>query len=216
MASDAGVAPDWIAWGDLPRWGARAYMGDLIGAVRLGGVRHRIAGLRPHDLTRGQYSGGVIEPAGLGVSRDAPARVVVADWDAAAVDWHAGTVAGFHALQRHGIEVWWLDVEAQVRRRLDVPAQTTDGALVSDQTGAPGRPTSKHLVLSEYARRSAVGEVCTAIKDEAIYLAAWLAQSYPQMASMAPRSVENAIRAGFNKRHPESTKSRTELSKGGI
>jgi hypothetical protein len=68
------------------------------------------------------------------------------------------------------------------------------GTPISDHTGAPGRPTSRHLVEIEFKRRVASGEALTTLTHEADALSDWLIQTYPKMAQMAPGTIANSIR----------------------
>jgi hypothetical protein len=71
---------------------------------------------------------------------------------------------------------------------------------VSDRTGSPGRPTSSHLVLSEFQRRAEAGEAASTITDEGKALVRWLAGTYPALAQMKSRTAENIIRSEFHRR----------------
>ncbi len=62
------------------------------------------------------------------------------------------------------------------------------------QTGAPGRPTSIHLVKNELNRRATEGQVNTTSKrQEARSLSEWLKQAHPGAPAMTPKTIENQI-----------------------
>jgi len=67
-------------------------------------------------------------------------------------------------------------------------------------TGAPGRPTSMHLIKPEHRRRLDKGEAHESLADEARYLAAWLAQQHPTAPQLTPKAIENAIREAHRQR----------------
>jgi len=71
-------------------------------------------------------------------------------------------------------------------------------AAPSDRTGAPGRPTSRHLVHREFERRISANEVLPTVAAEAGFLADWLKTNHPTMAPMTEKSIQNAIRQGYN------------------
>ncbi len=64
-------------------------------------------------------------------------------------------------------------------------------------TGAPGRPTSRHLVASELKRRAADQQLEASLAAEAQYLADWLAVAHPDAPPMRQKSVENALRSDY-------------------
>lgn len=74
------------------------------------------------------------------------------------------------------------------------------GKIVSDRTGARGRPTSSHLIKAEFQRRIEMGQICESIKKEAVVLAEWLKLCHPGLAPMTPKSIENAIRDEYRER----------------
>ncbi|MEP9354868.1 hypothetical protein ABLE93_14865 [Xanthobacter sp. KR7-65] len=65
-------------------------------------------------------------------------------------------------------------------------------------TGAPGRPTSRHLVRSEMHQRHMRGEMFLKLSYEAKYLEGWL-EKIPNAHPMTARTIENALRAEFRK-----------------
>ncbi len=66
-------------------------------------------------------------------------------------------------------------------------------------TGAPGRPSIKHLVLSEFRRRSGAGEVERTLAAEAKALQKWAKQEHPKAPALTPRTIETQIRAEYRR-----------------
>jgi chaperonin GroEL (HSP60 family) len=79
------------------------------------------------------------------------------------------------------------------------PAVETDWEPASDRTGAPGRPTSSHLVEQRFSKRITAGIVLPSISEEAQWLSDWLKRTRPSFAPMTPTTVENRIRTEYNK-----------------
>jgi hypothetical protein len=73
-------------------------------------------------------------------------------------------------------------------------------ALVSDRTGAQGRPSSRHLVEEEFQRRNSNNETLPTLNAEAEALSGWLVLKHPGLAPMAPKTVANCIRAEYQAR----------------
>jgi hypothetical protein len=70
-------------------------------------------------------------------------------------------------------------------------------------TGAPGRPTSKQLVVAEYQARIHDKRHETVLKREAETLAAWLAENHPSAPRMSVGTIENAIRERHRRVKPQ-------------
>ena len=66
--------------------------------------------------------------------------------------------------------------------------------VISDRTGAQGRPTSRHVVEAEFHRRVAIGAVQDTLKAEAQALSDWLKQTHGGLAPMSRKTVETCIR----------------------
>jgi hypothetical protein len=65
------------------------------------------------------------------------------------------------------------------------------------RTGAPGRPSSMHLVEAEYRARWARGEIEVSMSAEAEKLAEWFEQTYPTL----PRPTAKTIRTRLGAEH---------------
>jgi hypothetical protein len=71
-------------------------------------------------------------------------------------------------------------------------------------TGAPGRPTSMHLVHPEHQRRLDARQAEQTLSAEAAALAAWLKKTHPNAPPLTVKTIENNIRD----RHREAMKPR--------
>jgi hypothetical protein len=78
--------------------------------------------------------------------------------------------------------------------------QEEDGCALRDEngsrqrSGAPGRPSGRHLVENEFERRMA-GNLCEAsLSKEAEALAEWYRREHPDAPRLLPTSIENQIR----------------------
>jgi hypothetical protein len=67
-------------------------------------------------------------------------------------------------------------------------------------TGAPGRPTSMHLVEVEYRVRCERGEAKTSIGAVAKELAEWLHDKHPNVPQLKPKTIANNLRGEHRKR----------------
>ena len=71
---------------------------------------------------------------------------------------------------------------------------TVNDPLQIHHTGAPGRPSSMHLVEAEYRARWHRGEAEPTIGAEAKTLAEWLQINYPHVPRLKPKSIANRLR----------------------
>jgi hypothetical protein len=65
------------------------------------------------------------------------------------------------------------------------------------RTGAPGRPSSMHLVEAAFDARCARGEVAASLTEEAESLADWLKRAHPSAPPLTPKTIQNNLRAAF-------------------
>jgi hypothetical protein len=70
---------------------------------------------------------------------------------------------------------------------------TKDGPPIR-HTGAPGRPSSMHLIEAEYRARCDRGEANTRIGAEAKLLADWLQKTHPEAPPLTPKTIANRLR----------------------
>jgi hypothetical protein len=68
------------------------------------------------------------------------------------------------------------------------------------QTGAPGRPSSMHLVEAEFEARCARGETAASLAEECRYLANWLKREQPNGPPITEKTIKNRLRHKFRKR----------------
>jgi hypothetical protein len=64
----------------------------------------------------------------------------------------------------------------------------------TDHTGAPGAPSSSHLVLQELKKRIESGRVEQSLRRQAEVLAEWLKENHPNLRTMTPGTIENSVR----------------------
>jgi hypothetical protein len=69
-------------------------------------------------------------------------------------------------------------------------------------TGAPGRPTSMHLVEEEHRARRARGDANSKIGAEAEYLSTWLANAHPTMPRATAKTIRNRLSSEYRRRPP--------------
>jgi hypothetical protein len=82
-------------------------------------------------------------------------------------------------------------------RGFDVPRfwKRNSAAHVSDyRTGAPGRPSSSHLVEAELDRRISEGTRSSNATKEAKLLAEWLKNTHPSLPPMTAKTIHNKFR----------------------
>lgn len=94
----------------------------------------------------------------------------------------------------------------RVRQRVAGAPPTPSSRLLETKiysTGAPGRPTSSHLVEQEARRRIEAGEALQTLAGEANHLAEWLSVTHPAAPKMTPKTIQEKIRPVF--REPRNT-----------
>jgi len=90
--------------------------------------------------------------------------------------------------------------EAELLRQA---TRTKDGSTASvydappSSSGAPGRPTSMHLVETEFRRRAEENLTAPTLKDEADILAAWLRRSHPNAPKASTKTIKNRLRVAY-------------------
>ena len=105
-------------------------------------------------------------------------------------------------VSRDDIQKWPFVSDKEPHQGLSGPTQIPE---ISDKTlshsGAPGRPSSKHLVEIERSRRIASGQQLAKSKiAEAKSLSDWLVSTYPKEARMTAKTIGNAFSNELNKR----------------
>jgi len=89
----------------------------------------------------------------------------------------------------------WIEVN-----REDVERKWPSGSTTTYTTGAPGRPTSRHLVEPEAKRRIAAGDVPERLAEFAKSLSGWLSGKHPTATPMTGKTIENLIRPLWHNR----------------
>jgi hypothetical protein len=77
---------------------------------------------------------------------------------------------------------------------------TMEEPLQVHHSGAPGRPSSMHLVEAEYRARCDRGEAEASIGAEAKALAEWLQTKHPHVPQLKPKSIANRLRHEYRER----------------
>ena len=75
------------------------------------------------------------------------------------------------------------------------PFDVAGEAAAPLRTGAPGRPSSMHLVQAEFRARCERAEVNPSVTREAELLARWLGETHPKAPRVTAKTIENNIRA---------------------
>lgn len=65
------------------------------------------------------------------------------------------------------------------------------------ETGAPGRPSSMHLIKPEFQRRADAGTIEKSLNKESQALVAWLKTAHPAMPPLTPKTVANNLREEY-------------------
>ena len=87
---------------------------------------------------------------------------------------------------------------------LEVWPAEEDQEQESYRTGAPGRPSSRQLVLDALEDRISKKQLSSKIADEARYLETWLKKEYPKAPRLKAGGIANVIRKIFNDSKPKS------------
>jgi hypothetical protein len=79
-------------------------------------------------------------------------------------------------------------------------------AIDAYETGAPGRPTSMHLIKEAFAARYKRDESAKSITQEANALANWLHKTHPKAPRVKPKTIKNQLGGEFRMRTPGAQK----------
>ena len=79
----------------------------------------------------------------------------------------------------------------------ETSADTQPDAEIPNTTGAPGRPTSMHLVESEFHRRAEEGLIASTLVEESKQLSEWLKRTYPKAPPATPKTIRNRSRDAY-------------------
>jgi hypothetical protein len=83
------------------------------------------------------------------------------------------------------------------------PLDEAAGVGYALRSGAPGRPTSMHLVQAEFKARCDRNEVAASLAEEAQHLADWLRSAHPGAPALKVKSIKNNLRAAY-RQHKET------------
>jgi len=86
--------------------------------------------------------------------------------------------------------------EPHTQRQAELPAA---GEVEMMRTGAPGRPSVMHLVVSEFDRRAKARRIEPTVAAQAKVLAGWLTEKHPTAPRLTPKTIENNIRGTYRK-----------------
>jgi hypothetical protein len=84
------------------------------------------------------------------------------------------------------------DRAGRISSHCDATHQPPEASALS-RTGAPGRPTSIHLVEMEYARRSEAGLVLEIAREEAEHLLEWIKTAHAEAPRLTVKTIRNKI-----------------------
>jgi hypothetical protein len=101
---------------------------------------------------------------------------------------------------RFGIKWSHLQVfKADIARIWPFEQAAEPAATMPARSGAPGRPTSMHLVEAEFRARCDRGEIQATLRAESEALAAWLRDQHPSAPKLTPTTINNRLGAAFRK-----------------
>lgn len=98
-----------------------------------------------------------------------------------------GTAAG------PGVELFDIRVGVPVAPRTPEPMSVPP----LPETGAPGRPSHMHLIITEFERRAQAGQLEKSLARESAMLAAWFKANHPGKQPLTPKAIENRIRKDY-------------------
>jgi len=82
------------------------------------------------------------------------------------------------------------------------PSLADESSAASEfRTGAPGRPTPIHLVVSQHKRRLAAGQAEKSVVAEAEALAKWLEDTHPTLPPLKPKTIRNRISSAHRREY---------------
>ena len=89
-------------------------------------------------------------------------------------------------------------IQQQLTRN-EEPAEEAYQAETPTSTGAPGRPSSMHIVEAEFDRRAKEGLTASTLKEESELLAEWLKCTHPKAPNLTPKTIRNRLRGAYNR-----------------
>jgi hypothetical protein len=101
---------------------------------------------------------------------------------------------GFDDSFRNHHEVRW---KRLMVAKVDVARFWPFHADATPRSGAPGRPSSMHLIEAEFKQMIGRGEVEQTLSKQAEVLAAWLFANHPNSPPAGQKAIENRIRGDY-------------------
>lgn len=122
------------------------------------------------------------------------------------VDWDNHSLRfGDHTYTRlQMVHLEELDAEQKnMIQRKTVLKEDPEGSESSDDepisTGAPGRPSSMHLIEDEFQRRARQRLTAPTLGEESEFLANWLKRNHSKWPQPTPKTIKNNLRPEFRK-----------------
>ena len=124
-----------------------------------------------------------------------------------------GDRVGEHVLiSRQMMFTWWDTVESEAApaaysavqfKASDViaiwPLKRDASRMPRPLTGAPGRPTSMHLIKSEFERRAMAGRLLEKLRAESVALRGWFVAQHQDAPPPSVKTIENNIRGEYKR-----------------
>jgi hypothetical protein len=92
-----------------------------------------------------------------------------------------------------GLQIFDVRVSEQDRAE----ATGIRGVEKPPHTGAPGRPSSMHLIEQEFVRRRNAKTLEPSLQREGDALAAWLASTHPELPPATSKTIRNRLRKSY-------------------
>lgn len=150
------------------------------------------------ETLRAQCEAGQVRSSG--VPKDRGERRIIPPTDFISAELFPGDGATLHrVIGGKGEAASWHELRFAVSDVQSLGSAATQAAVAvpaTSHTGAPGRPSSKHLVMAEFNRRAQAGDTKGKLSQEADALLCWFSSrpDFAELAPMAKGTIENAIR----------------------
>jgi hypothetical protein len=91
------------------------------------------------------------------------------------------------------------------------PSIVAEALTQKSRTGAPGRPSSMHLIEQQFEQRVTAGQVMPSLSAQANDLHDWFRTQHPERPSPTPATIANRLRLQYKKAKIEATAKPTKL-----
>ena len=108
---------------------------------------------------------------------------------------------------RRGRERRWSDV--RVTSNDTARDDTEESNSVPLRSGAPGRPTSMHLIEQKFKERAKQGVLKPTLEAEAKFLASWLKKNHPNAHPATAKTIANRLRSRYRSEMTKKTMKET-------